>query len=586
MDARQTTFELARLYLVDQMHVLPTSVYERVSGWLRARELDKLCSSSALFDSALHTVEVLRSLMQVEAFFKKSADFSDNERCNDAAQANFKKAESLCRRTNRRLEFYYLHPERCAPDVQLYLRRMERFIDRVLGPFDRFLEEIPRRIKITDGATATRSRIEALPFRKVGKRISATRGAGVYLQALSDYFGYGKLKIRPCYFNRVVAVPKNWKTHRTIAAEPDGNIPLQLAADSYVKDRLRRYANTDLSDQSRNQELARTGSIDGKLSTIDLSMASDTLAYNVVALLFPMEWFNYLDAIRVSNYELPETWGGSHLKTGRYAKFSSMGNGATFVLESLVFASACSAVGSKAFSVYGDDIIIETELAPELIRLLAFLGFVVNQEKSFTTGFFRESCGAHWYQGRNVTPFYVRRWEEDRKPVLAHNINGLVSIGLDFGGLWTRLRELADAIQTVPFNGVSTSGVWITPRRAYCTGKVKSRRRKAMHIPSYKAFVSKGESMLVQDARTLFLWHLLASKRPVEPGLPVLMPNTLEHWFGQDLLKYLEPSVSSFACTSRVTHRSFYATKWVCWHPPAAALPDHLEGWSGFLARE
>lgn len=590
MDTCQTVYDFGRLLLVDQMQHSAQGYLTILDGWHRSRSLDKLCTASALFDSALHSVEDWRFLTQVEALYKKNADFSDNERCNDAAKAGFQSAERRCRRTNRRLEHYYLHPERLAPDMQFWLRRMEESIRQVLGPFSGFIEALPRLIKITDGASSTRCRAKALPYMKVGKRITATRGAAPYLQALSDYFGYGRLKIKPTFYNRVVAVPKNWKTHRTIAAEPDGNIPLQLAVDTWVKGLLRKKLKIDLSNQSRNQALAKEGSVNGTLATIDLSQASDTLAYNVVALLFPEEWFNYLDAIRVSNYVLPKEWGGNTSPTGRYAKFSSMGNGATFVVETLVFAVACKAVGSKRFSVYGDDIVIETELVPNLVRLLTFLGFVVNQEKSFVHGPFRESCGSHWYQGIYVTPFYVRRWREGPgfEPVLAHNVNGLVGVTLPFGETWSRLREHADALQKVPFNDVSTSGVWVTPHRAYRAGMVQTRHRKAMHIPRYKAYASKtGEASLIRDERTLFLWHLLASKRGPETPLPVLLPNTLEHWFGNDLLKQLGGVFPPHLVTSRVTPGSVkYAVKWVCWHPPAAAVPHYLEGWCGFLDRE
>jgi hypothetical protein len=59
-------------------------------------------------------------------------------------------------------------------------------------------------------------------------------------------------------------------------------------------------------------------------------------------------------------------------------------------------------------SVYGDDIIIPTYAYEHLIQLLTALGFVINRDKSFGTGAFRESCGADYYYGINVRPFFLK----------------------------------------------------------------------------------------------------------------------------------------------------------------------------------
>jgi hypothetical protein len=99
-----------------------------------------------------------------------------------------------------------------------------------------------------------------------------------------------------------------------------------------------------------------------------------------------------------------------------YRKVSSMGNGFTFELQSLIFYSAIQAVFElcpklgvdRRCRVYGDDIIVPTPHARPLIELLSFLGFKTNEEKSFIDGPFRESCGKHYFLGHDVTPFYIR----------------------------------------------------------------------------------------------------------------------------------------------------------------------------------
>jgi hypothetical protein len=94
-------------------------------------------------------------------------------------------------------------------------------------------------------------------------------------------------------------------------------------------------------------------------------------------------------------------------------KFSSMGNGYTFALETVIFWSlvqaANSLTGCEVASVYGDDIVCESNSALLLTEALRFAGFKVNSEKSYYTGPFRESCGADWLGGVLVTPQYLRK---------------------------------------------------------------------------------------------------------------------------------------------------------------------------------
>jgi hypothetical protein len=444
--------------------------------------------------------------MQVEAFFKKNAVFSEPEKCRAAALSSFLEGERICRIANRRLDHYYIQRERLAPDLEKWLSRMEKDIDRILGPVLPFLESIPEMVRVTAGATASKSRREALPFRRISKRVACTRKCAPYLDALSQYWGYGNLRPKLIEANRVEFVPKNWKTDRTIACEPEGNVFLQLAVDKYIKRRLRRVG-IDLTDQSQNQEKARKGSEDGGLSTVDLSMASDTLAYNTVAWLFPKSWFDLLCAIRSSKAsgKVPEL-------NLRYAKFSSMGNGCTFTVETLVFAAACRAVGSKEYSVYGDDIVIETEYFDNLRKLLRFLGFSFNSQKSFNTGPFRESCGTNWFQGVDITPIYVRNIDR-RKAVLCHLVNSLAAVARPLGHLWEILVSLVEdqGLPFVPYNENTMSGVWVTPHEAYGLGLLRTPHRgKDAWIPKFKAYVPKTRAGRNRDVRSLFLWHLMS----------------------------------------------------------------------------
>jgi hypothetical protein len=199
--------------------------------------------------------------------------------------------------------------------------------------------------------------------------------------------------------NRITFVPKDCKTRRTIAVEPRWNIYFQKGVGRVLRNVLKR-TGIDLDDQSRNQDLARHASIHDDLATVDLQSASDSISYELVRWLLPERWVTILSRLRSPSYLLNGEWH-------RAEKWSSMGNGYTFELESMLFYSLCwSVCGDENVSVYGDDLIIPSERYSEVVELLNFCGFTVNEKKSFATGPFRESCGADFFLGQRVTPIY------------------------------------------------------------------------------------------------------------------------------------------------------------------------------------
>jgi hypothetical protein len=205
--------------------------------------------------------------------------------------------------------------------------------------------------------------------------------------------------------NVVVTVPKNSKTDRVIAVEPGWNLWFQKGIGGMIRRRLLR-CGCNLDYQTRNQNLAKDAVFKG-LSTIDFSSASDTIAREVVRLLVPHEWFRILDLFRCRRGKLPDG------TITHWEKFSSMANGFTFELESMIFyaiglvvaeAESCE---THDVSVYGDDVILPFKAVPRFVELSELLGFSVNRQKSFFDGVFFESCGAHWFDGHDVKPFYL-----------------------------------------------------------------------------------------------------------------------------------------------------------------------------------
>lgn len=210
--------------------------------------------------------------------------------------------------------------------------------------------------------------------------------------------------------NEMFTVPKNSLIDRCAAKEPEYNMYVQKAIGDFIRRKLKRVG-IDLNDQTRNQRLAKEGSIKGNLATIDLSSASDSITRQLVLRLVPDEWFHMMDAVRSPTTKIGNTIHDNVM-------FSSMGNGYTFELESLIFWALTRAVCRilripGSISVYGDDIICPSEACEALVSTLDFCGFQVNTKKSFWSGGFRESCGTHWFEGRDVTPFYVKKVPED-----------------------------------------------------------------------------------------------------------------------------------------------------------------------------
>lgn len=573
MELIDIPYELCSRYVRDERTVLEKhGSFNLIVGWIRNRDLARLASCTSLIPEALSSKDHMRVLMQIEAFYKKNSVYT-SDGAAETALSTFRRGEKICRITNRRLDYYYTQRDRLDQDLSLWWSKAESYIRRILGSHDKFLGEIPRLVRVTAGATSTRSRRQSLPYLKIRKKLTATHGAVPYLTALSKYLGYGNLKVETTVSNRVEIVPKTFKTGRTIACEPEGNLPFQLAFDTWTKNQLRKRG-IDLSDQSRNQQLALEASKSGRYATIDLSMASDTLAYNTVASLLPYDWFQYLSAIRSPCFQLEEG------RVETYAKFSSMGNGATFSLETLIFAGACYAVGSKTFSVYGDDIIIETELVEDLLCFMRFLGFIINRDKSHVSGPFRESCGMNAYQGIDITPFYMRSVGK-RKAYQCHNVNGLASIATP-GGLmesWLLDYIKENNLPLVPHNEDSLSGIWIDVHTAYSEKILKVRNG----ITRFKAYQSRRTQKTITDSRTLFLWYMYSKNRMEFQILTKKMENRDAP---ADSTQRIDEREREPLVTSRVPMSSHkYVRKWVHWFPPVTGTPVHLYRWTELLIR-
>ncbi|DAD50113.1 TPA_asm: RNA-directed RNA polymerase [ssRNA phage Gerhypos.3_19] len=261
------------------------------------------------------------------------------------------------------------------------------------------------------GASTSRPRTSSHPSSKFSGNLHVTEHClGLFIDVVDEMPGWinaqNPMTVEIVKGNVLFTVPKKTDIDRVACKEPDLNMFIQKGIGSYFRSCLRR-TGINLNDQSINRSLAREGSITGKLATLDLSSASDSVSSGLVELLLPVTWYTLLDSARSPVTIIDGEEHRNHM-------FSSMGNGFTFELESLIFLVLARAVrhfrrDRGVVSVYGDDIICPTGSVPELTWVLNYFGFSVNLEKSFDSGPFRESCGGHYYDGVDITPFYIRK---------------------------------------------------------------------------------------------------------------------------------------------------------------------------------
>lgn len=249
-----------------------------------------------------------------------------------------------------------------------------------------------------------------------GKLTTTSRSLYDLYRSYVDYFPLWKEaeKIRSTHYgeesivkgSRLTCVPKTRKIDRVICTEPLLNMFFQKGIQLCLERRLNQYFGIDLALQpDRNRLSAQLGSIDFEdRCTIDLSSASDLISINLLEYLLPRKFLAWLKIVR-SPYTLVN---------GNYVELhmiSSMGNATTFPLQTIIFAAVCKAVaktmGLQAYtSVFGDDIIVPKQLYSKVIHILEIMGFIVNRDKSYDVGFFRESCGHDYFRGYNVRGVY------------------------------------------------------------------------------------------------------------------------------------------------------------------------------------
>lgn len=432
-------------FLVDVCREVSTPLSARVTEHVRKGEWDSIAGlriDPRHYDDS----EVYWADAQVASLLRKLQELPTSHDREAVAVENFWKSERQCYRTNQRLGYLLdpsLYPEGYYGDgettIRRVLRRARKIVRDVLGrcPVDLELSKVSDE-EIEVGYSSLEGRFgPGATFGDTGKLCTVpdkmtsnptlTTGCWPFIIEWAGTLwatAAASAGRRPSFVpgNRFTTVPKDCEKDRGIAVEPSLNVFYQLSLGALMKQRLKDKGLDLKIGQEVHRRVACEASVTGAFATIDLSNASDTVSKVLVRLLLPHRWYSLLESLRS-----PKTLVG-----GRWIvleKFSSMGNGFTFELETLLFAAISKAVvedrdaeagpsrarrfGRDIF-VYGDDIIVPTQFAQEVLAVLRFLGFTPNDRKTFVDGPFRESCGGDFFRGVAVTPHYLE--DDPREP--------------------------------------------------------------------------------------------------------------------------------------------------------------------------
>lgn len=419
-----------------------------------------------------------------------------------AAIASFKASELGCGEANQRLADGWSRP--WPEPVRRALKRARRAICTLLG--DVSIEEVFTAADWGPGASSSLRRSKASKPIKWDAAAHCTPGAEPYVYSFKQWSNrdLGR-QTELLNGNRITTVPKNAKTDRIIAIEPDWNMFFQKGIGRVIRRRLNKVGllreDSWVNSQARNRALARFGSETNTFGTIDLRGASDSVSLALCELLLPAPFYRLLFDLRSCIGVLPD---GSPVL---YEKISSMGNGYTFELETLLFWALSLAVDGVGAIVYGDDIVVANrEIGLELIDLLRFVGFEVNPKKTFLDGPFRESCGGHYFNGVDVTPPYVRK-PLDSLPAMISFGNALTRANrLDYlPPLFLEIRN--EVGKTVPrrFRGPTSAGdICLHSPFDACT---------PTWVPSWQCFAGLGLAGRVGSERSPERGGLLTSLR-------------------------------------------------------------------------
>lgn len=393
-----------------------------------------LCDWPVPYDTeSVHSCAVAR---QLQALYQKRDDIDLGfDKVKNCVQ-KFVKSEDSCRETNSLFRMRARGGFSFLPRVESILFRSQQKIARILGDVPSIDELSPR---FGPGATTLTKKKNSHPLIKMAAGLAcsgATADSRFMVDFAEQFPSWATSLVNEAYAvdywvtpSRLCTVRKKFDTDRDVVPEAPVTGFWQMAVGDLLFERLKNFG-IDLSDQERQKIAAQQGSINGELATLDLVSASNTIARGFAMDQLPLDWFLLFEELRTGEVILPD---GRHV---RLEKLASTGNGFTFPLESLFFYSLAWAASEYVnpdacakVQVYGDDIIVATEVYQVLTEVLVACGFEVNTKKSYASGRFRESCGGDYLSGTDIRPTYLRT--QPSRETLYILYNGLKRRGWD-----------------------------------------------------------------------------------------------------------------------------------------------------------
>jgi hypothetical protein len=346
-------------------------------------------------------------------------------------------------------------------DVGVWAERLNRCSPRLLNAVRRHISAVLSRFEIGN----------CIPHHGPGAVTTSKYEWTTIYRSIEEVFPYSDWF--SCYYNKehleqwerathadtieakLIAVPKDSRGPRLICVHPAEAVWIQQG----LRGELERVITLDRSrygfwpkrrklpgktrfltprchihfdDQSVNGQIAKAASRNRRFATLDMKEASDRLSARLVEVLFG-DHYKYFAACRAQMYYVQ---GKNNIVLDKDVIhcYAPMGNATTFPVQSLVFWAICVASLQRqrhrqpgAVFVFGDDIEVPTECAQGVIDDLESFGLVVNREKSFVNGRFRESCGVDAFNGIDVTPV---RWKTDFNAEGLHGMQALSDIAM------------------------------------------------------------------------------------------------------------------------------------------------------------
>jgi hypothetical protein len=372
---------------------------------------------------------------------------------------------------------------------------------------------------------------------------------------------------------RLKFVAKDMKKTRSICMEP---VNLQYAQqgvrlwlESHLKDTWLRN-HVVLEDQGVNRKCCILGSKDHSYDTIDLSSASDSVAWSLIQAIFPERILTLFNATRSTAVELPD---GSIFHPSKYAP---MGSSLCFPVQSILYSAVITLIsichsydldwsepgvldgydlermliytfgrdlyrraplGLRPFKAYGDDLIVDHAITSNVIGALRELGFDVNTGKSFTgSKDFRESCGMRAFRGIDVSPMTFKFKTLPSEGMTVDHLTACIKYAneaYDFG-YWTLRRHLVQRALYERILGLDSAAspnkvlfgdtfddpltiYHMNPRNTH----LSYRRNKDLQVGEYKRIIARPLKGAVipekfDNYRHLQWWRARYTKDPLE----------------------------------------------------------------------